>query len=255
VLLEVGRIPGVDCNYWLQLQDAEADLLLLVEGEARELDGAVGVAMVEELEEVGRRLSHARHLAAEQLELPLETRDGEFPRQWMETFNGAVERLAEARHLLRPAMETTSRVVMLESIQQLAWTIREYAGRERTRLAVAIGTGGPLERSDALELLRYHQKVSANWRRLAAWETVDSLSLPLRYGIGTLRAGLFGRWAQLRLEILLAGFAGLAYPLDLEDYFRESSRHLAEVEELSHSVTRELYGLLAQAPVIPDDAL
>jgi methyl-accepting chemotaxis protein len=179
-------------------------------------------------------LEDLRTRADSYLGVPRASRDPGFAEQWGSQVPATIALLENLGSKLRnPASEVPAGIINLEELQRLAWAVREYGGRERTYLAIALARGEAPESS-----------------RLARMVALNDTVLRRRDGIGLLRAaatpelarlidalerGYFETYEELRQTILressAAAFAG--YSVSFDRFFEESAEALAFAERLS----------------------
>ncbi|PWS37928.1 hypothetical protein DFH01_01015 [Falsiroseomonas bella] len=124
-------------------------------------------------------------------------------------------------------------VLVRDQLQHLAWAVREYGGRDRTLIAVALARGEPISAAVAQQMAAFDATAA---RRLDALEAIaahPALSPRLQQALRELLAEYRGGYAALRRSILEAAAAGRPYPIAFDAYFAESSRVLDLATALS----------------------
>jgi methyl-accepting chemotaxis protein len=124
-------------------------------------------------------------------------------------------------------------VSLRDQVQHLAWSVREYGGRDRTYIAVALALGQPFAPQALQTMAAFDENVA---RRLAALEALGAhpaLSPPLQQALRELLATYRGGYAALRGALIAASAAGRPYPMAFDAYFAESSRVLDLATALS----------------------
>jgi methyl-accepting chemotaxis protein len=117
-------------------------------------------------------------------------------------------------------------------LQDLAWEIREFAGRDRTHLAIASATASPLQPATLSEMGVLFRITERARRELALLVKEGSLPQATREAHARLEKGLFGEYAQLREQMIAAGQSA-SYPVTFEEFFARSSAALALAEQLN----------------------
>jgi methyl-accepting chemotaxis protein len=117
-------------------------------------------------------------------------------------------------------------------LQELAWEIREFAGRDRTHLAIASATGAPLSAATLAEMDILNRIVLRAKHELDILVTEDGVPAEIVAAHAALDDGLFGDYAQFRASMIAAGATG-AYPVSFDDFFSRSSEALALAEKLN----------------------
>ena len=141
-------------------------------------------------------------------------------------------------------------VTNLQTIQRLAWEVREFGGRERTIFAIATATGQPIPGESIGRAAIYAARTEAALNEIKLRAGHHSTPDSVRAAIETMESSYFGSYAQTRERLLgLAATGG--YPVDLSAFFSESSAALATVEALVGMIGE---GTAEQARVIERDA-
>ena len=148
-----------------------------------------------------------------------------------ETVNG----LQAMRLMLRgPGYNLPTAIGILEQIQERAWQVREYGGRDRTYLAIAVARGEPISPETLQRMEQLHLRADEAWQEIRHLLDVGGVSGSLRQAATALEAEYFGSYLALRSQILAASKPGLsAYPVDFPAFFETSSSALTKAEALS----------------------
>lgn len=120
-------------------------------------------------------------------------------------------------------------------VQELAWEVREYAGRERTHLAIGVATGKPLSGSTVGEIKTLETIVERARSELKTLVQEDGVPEEMKAAFVAMESNLFGSYAELRDRMIEAGSKGEAYPVDFDAFFSQSSEALAGAEALNAS--------------------
>ncbi|MFM2042635.1 MAG: hypothetical protein RLY86_1211, partial [Pseudomonadota bacterium] len=109
-------------------------------------------------------LDALRREADRLLALPRDQRDPDFVTRWsaeVPRIIGDLERLGQV--LRDPGVSVPMEVLHLEEMQHLAWAIREYGGRERTMMAIAVARGEPVTEAGIVRMRAFHDTVLRRW--------------------------------------------------------------------------------------------
>jgi methyl-accepting chemotaxis protein len=117
----------------------------------------------------------------------------------------------------------------------LAWEVREFAGRDRTHLAIAAATAAPLSSATLSEMDTLDRIAERAGRELAILVAEDGVPEKIITAHSELEKGLFGDYARLRDAMIAASETGDAYPVSFDEFFTRSSAALALAEKLNAS--------------------
>lgn len=117
-------------------------------------------------------------------------------------------------------------------LQDLAWEIREFAGRDRTYLAIASATASPLSAATLAEMDVLRRFTERSRRELSILVTEDDVPEQIVAAHTEMERGLFGDYAKLRDWMIAAGASG-DYPVTFDEFFTQSSAALALAEKLN----------------------
>ncbi len=141
-------------------------------------------------------------------------------------------------------------VTNLQTIQRLAWEVREFGGRDRTIFAIATATGAPISGEQLGRAAIYDVRTRTALKEIKIRAAHKSTPEAVRQAIDTMEKTYFGTYAQTRARLLAAASTG-AYGMDLSAYFGESSAALDTVEALVGSLVE---GTTQEARVIENQA-
>ncbi len=179
-------------------------------------------------------LNALRGLADAELARPAQARDAAAMARWAAEVPALISAIEARRITARDVAEPIpGGVAIRDQVQHLAWNVREYGGRDRTDLAIALARA---ERLDAEALSRMAGFHGSAARRLDALEALSghpALAGRLQAQLETLLAEYRGGYAALRRALVEASAAGRPYPVTFEAYFAESSRVLDLATALS----------------------
>lgn len=181
------------------------------------------------------RINLLRRAADQALSVPRDQRNPDFVATFPIVFPSIIEDLSGLAGLLTDGDAIPPEAAIASRIQNLAWAIREFSGRERTFLAIALANQEPISEADLV-------RMNANWERaMTAWRQVQTMwnrnLLPdaLNQPLGVLQAGHFADYVSTREDIKNASERGLPYPTDFATYFAESSAALQQAVDLSYA--------------------
>ncbi|NBB84163.1 MAG: hypothetical protein GVY28_12260, partial [Alphaproteobacteria bacterium] len=203
--------------------------------EPRRDDPAVA-AFLSGLAEARAEIDSLRTEADRNLAVPREARDADFMARLPVEMPAIIERLALSGEQLSAGDDAVpAPVVLQERLQRLAWAIREYSGRERTYMAIALANDRPFTEAERQAMAAMASRAGAAWAEVRALAATGRLSAPLAAAVETLQAGHYGTYVDLRRGILEAAAAGTPYPVDFETYFARSTAALDEAVALSYA--------------------
>jgi methyl-accepting chemotaxis protein len=177
-------------------------------------------------------LSDLRSEADRGLRLPMEARDAS-----SQSIPGNLKRTVEAFQraglIVSPHGIATPPVIAFESqIQRLAWQMREFGGRERTRMAIALATDTPFTPAILKEMEMNHAALERAWAELEYLFSEDGIPQEIIDGSRAVKEAYFGEYGNLRAQVLRESETG-TFTVSFDDYFRRSSEALATIEKLS----------------------
>ena len=148
-------------------------------------------------------------------------------------FKVLVERFhATGIALQPPGVPIPYRVGYELQLQDLAWQMREYGGRERTYMAIAIATGAPLSEVSLKEMSVLHMLAQKSWHEASILLQAPNASNGVVAAGETIKSEYFGSYNSLRKQVLADAATG-TYSVTFEDFFAKSSKALADIEALS----------------------
>lgn len=207
-------------------------------------------AFIEQLAGLQRELASLRQKADRDLSVPLDARTPEhrgIPVQIMtliERFKGA-GLLMQPRDIAMPAL-----IAFEIQLQDLAWRLREYGGRERTHMAIALATSAPLSEATRREMSALHRLAEKAWRDLNVLLETPQATAKMKAIGANIRQGYFGSYRATREAILAAGDPS-SYPVAFDVFFAQSSKALDDVEALSAEMGE---GAVAEAKAMEAEA-
>jgi methyl-accepting chemotaxis protein len=182
------------------------------------------------------QLAALRRLADAELARPAAARQPETLPRWAREVPALISAIEVRRASARaPADLVPVEVGLREEVQHLAWAVREYGGRDRTQLAIALALAKPLDAETLSRMAGLHATVGRRLEALAALRERAGLSPALRDGIAALLAEYQGAYDALRQSLIRASAEQRPYPVAFDAFFAESSRVLGLAEALSRA--------------------
>lgn len=146
--------------------------------------------------------------------------------------------------LLRiPNKLTSAEAIILATIQDHAWELREFGGRSRTYYAIGSLTGQPIAQTARLEIEQSNQRAELAWQSIKLAAQVMPLAGDLQNRINGIEVNYFKSYQGLLAtmdQAMQSGAQDAAYPIGFDDFFAQSSKALDEVADLSHAAGQEL---------------
>ncbi|OYQ33751.1 hypothetical protein CHU95_15535 [Niveispirillum lacus] len=190
-----------------------------------------------------KELDALRREADRLLSLPRTERDPNFVSRWSSEVPRIIGDLELLSQVLRdPNVTVPMEVLQLEQIQHLAWAIREYGGRERTMMAIAIARQEPVSEAGLVRMQAFHD--TALRRRAGIANLRDRVPADLQADIDRLEREYFGTYGEIRQRVKAAAPTG-QYDIAFEAFFAQSTQALAVAEALSASAIGKKTALLA----------
>ncbi|HCP64001.1 MAG TPA: hypothetical protein DIU09_05350 [Hyphomonadaceae bacterium] len=178
-------------------------------------------------------------------------RDANLVRSVPSSIKSTVEAIRSLDSELMPANAVApSAVINLQTIQRLAWELREFGGRERTILAIATATQAPISAEQMGQASVYAARAQAAMTEIKMRTSHPHTPQAVKTAVAKIEATYFGSYAQTRSK-LFASAANGGYGVDLNSFFGESSAALATAEELVSLAGRDLD---TEASKISDEA-
>ncbi|MFY8095921.1 MAG: methyl-accepting chemotaxis protein [Niveispirillum sp.] len=200
-------------------------------------------AFREKVESSLTALDTLRREADRLLSLPRAERDPQFVSRWSSDVPRIIGDLELLGQVLRdPNVTVPMEVLQLEQIQHLAWAIREYGGRERTMMAIAIARKEPVSEAGLVRMHAFHD--TALRRRAGIVNLRNRVPADLQAGIDRLEREYFGTYGQIRERVKAAAPTG-QFDIAFETFFTDSTKALAVAEALSASAIARKTALLA----------
>lgn len=179
-------------------------------------------------------LDSLRRAVDAELTRPLAARNPAAMPHWAASVPALISAIENRRGTARgPGDPVPAGVALREQVQHLAWSTREYGGRDRTYIATALALGRPLAPA---ELERMATFDATAMRRLEALEALAghaALGPELERALATLLVEYRGGYAALRRSLIEASAAGRPYRVSFDAFFAESSRVLDLATTLS----------------------
>ncbi|MBU6374305.1 MAG: HAMP domain-containing protein [Alphaproteobacteria bacterium] len=149
-------------------------------------------------------------------------------------FKAHIERWQSASLLLESDDAAAPPAAAIEArLQDLSWEIREFAGRDRTYLAIAAANGAPVPAAQLREMVVLDTAARRAWDQVSTlMSTGIEVSPELKAATAAVGDETFGSYADVRTR-MIAGAQTAAYPLTFPEFFSTSSAALDRVEALN----------------------
>lgn len=122
---------------------------------------------------------------------------------------------------------------VLETIQRLAWQVREYGGRERTYLAIATATEEPISSADQREMELYNKRTELVLDELEELQGYGGLDPEVAENIQALLQDYLNDYRTIRESIIRQANIG-NYDVSFNTLFTESTASLDIAVQLSY---------------------
>jgi methyl-accepting chemotaxis protein len=168
------------------------------------------------------------------LALPLEKRDVAALERSIRFLKNDVAAMQATRGLLLGAgISMPSAVTVLREIRDAAWQMREYAGRDRTYLAIAVSTAAPITPEQQAEMAMLLLRAEDFHREMTNRARVPGIDGRVRAAIEALSDQFSGAYGTLRGRIMkAANDAHPTYGMDGDSVFTTTQAALQAVEDV-----------------------
>jgi methyl-accepting chemotaxis protein len=204
----------------------------------------ISARFMDEMAAVRREIAEVRQALGSLIDRAPEARPAAEVAGAIQRLQAAIASLQSLRLLLRDGRyEMGSKFVMLEQVRDLAWVVREYAGRERTHLVIATMTRAAIDAAtlaEARQLDLRARDALADIDRLAAHGMFPPEIDRALVGI---RAAYLGTYQADRRRILDASRAGRPIDIDGQAFFQSSAAALDGIAALSTAADRAIEAL------------
>jgi methyl-accepting chemotaxis protein len=161
------------------------------------------------------------------LRRPRDQRDPAVLLRWASGVPALISAIENRRLTARGVKEAVpGGVAIRDQIQHLAWAVREYGGRDRTYMAVALALNEQLSPQALERMAAFNEPVMRRLDALEAMAGHPALGPDLAARLRRLLDEYRGGYARLRRSLIDASAAGQPYPMTLDAFFAESSRVL-----------------------------
>jgi methyl-accepting chemotaxis protein len=175
-----------------------------------------------------------RTTADAELTRPRSARDPAVLQRWSVGVPALISAIENRRPTARGAEDPVpGGVAIRDQLQHLAWSVREYGGRDRTYLAAALALGAPLSPEALEHMAAFDGPVARRLDALEAFGTHPALNPELQSALRRLLNDYRDGYAGLRRSLIEASAAGRPYPISFDAFFTESSRVLDLASALS----------------------
>jgi methyl-accepting chemotaxis protein len=221
---------------------ADAGLQQALTQAARLTTSSESSAFGDGIVDLRRRLDELRMAFDRAITVPLAARDRTAVAGLPKQFKALVIKFQSTGHLLRgPGFQLPTDVSILETLRDRAWVVREFGGRDRTYLAIAVATGGPISEVRREEMAELGLRADDAWADIVTLLRHPGLPQGVRDAAAALGEGYFGSYDRLRRRMLEAARQPQPrYPVDFGTFFRDSSAALAEAERLSTTASEAI---------------
>lgn len=238
-------------------QSITPELRALIDGKRKQADEGLQEALQEatnlhtsgrvpdflaEVEEIRARIADLRQESDRLLSVPRDQRDPgrilDLPTQ----IKQAVLDLQSTRLLLRDkGFYLPTEVSMLETVQEKAWQMREFGGRERTYLAIASARKEPIAPETLSEMKILHLRAEEAWRDISHLSKLEAIPPTVKEAIASVEMLYFDRYEKTRSRFLAeASKEAPAYPMGFSEFFQHSNEVLAGVEAIPAIAATEI---------------
>ncbi len=146
----------------------------------------------------------------------------------------AAQRLGNAvPHRARIAVRD---IEALQDLKHAAWSMLEFAERDRALIAALIATADPLISEDFEKLFVHRGRLEQAWKSVKAYADRPGASAAVTAEIERVRQSYFTAFEAVRLPIVGAVRDGSAYPLSAEDWYRQSGAAMEPLRQLGSMV-------------------
>lgn len=128
----------------------------------------------------------------------------------------------------------SSNLIDMNTIQQKAWEVREFGGRERTYMAIATARGEVIDGETLREMKLMHLRAEEAMSYLRTYLSYNNIDTVIKNKIQTLDKVYFNDYKSIRETIISESKAGLDYSISFANFFRDSSNALDEAVELTY---------------------
>ncbi len=158
-------------------------------------------------------------------------------------FKASVLDLQASRLLLRgPGHAMDTLVTALEAVKERAWHLREFGGRDRTYLAIAVARKEPILSVRMVEMGELYRRAREAWVEVSHLASFDDLPASVKQAIGEVDSQFFQSYNSLRAQIVAeAAKDKPSYPIDFAAFIARSDAALASVEGLQIVAGKEIH--------------
>ncbi|MGB0370446.1 MAG: methyl-accepting chemotaxis protein [Opitutales bacterium] len=192
-------------------------------------------SFLEKLNDLRDRIGSIREAADRNIHSKLESRAADAVRSLPVDMKDSIAEMASLPLKLTPLNSSIpAEINALKIVQQSAWEIREYGGRERTYLAIATASGKPFSEIVREEMIKDHKRALEAMSRLEKIAERGKVSEEVAKAIQTTKSTYFEDYRVTRESIINASERGQPLPIGFQQFFNESSDALATAVSLSY---------------------
>ncbi|MCH2156023.1 MAG: hypothetical protein MK080_08470 [Opitutales bacterium] len=140
--------------------------------------------------------------------------------------------------------QVSTALLSLKLVQENAWAVREFGGRERTHLAIATATGRPIAASIRAEMHADHKRAQEAMARLEVIAESGAINESIVDAIAELKTTYFSTYKATREDLIGASEQGSTLPISFERFFTVSSEALQSAVDLSYLAASEMEGYM-----------
>jgi methyl-accepting chemotaxis protein len=198
------------------------------------------------LQDLQNLVQSIRIEADQNLSLPLISRDAAIEETLPGKMKNTIEKLAALpEKLIIRDVRLSSKLINLSKIQNKAWEVREYGGRERTYMAIATARGERISEGRLSEMYQMHLRARSAMDMLHLLKYYPRLPQEIKDKIDRLEKVYFDDYKKVRESILRSTKRGTPYRIGFDEYFRVSTDALNEAVELTYLASDIKEGYLA----------
>ena len=124
----------------------------------------------------------------------------------------------------------------LQDLKHAAWSMREFAERDRALIAALIATADPLINEDTEKLFVYRGRLEQAWMSVKAYAGRPDASAAVASRIQRVQQSYFTAFEAVRRPIIGSVRDGTAYPTSAEDWYRQSGTAMESPRQLGATV-------------------
>ena len=180
--------------------------------------------------------AHAiRDAADAALAKPKSARPASVTERWLPTMTALILK-SQALRFAATRGRGNATVGDYRAIKHAAWTMAEFAGRERAILGATISARVPLTPQRRTLLSTYRGRVVNAWDAVTQL-TDESAPALIRDAVSKARASYFGNFDRVRTNVYDAGLSSAAYPITAQTWIQRSSTAIDSLLAVQNAAT------------------